>query len=97
MLGALACGPIACIARGARIRTPSGLRLIEEIGEGDEVYCVEPDTGRLVAARVSATRSARRECVSLGFGAGELIATSDHPICCPERTSCEGRAILAIA
>lgn len=84
LLGALACGPTACVARGTRVRTPRGLRLIEEIGVGDEVFCVEPDTGQLVVARVSAARSAHRECVSLGFGENELIATSDHPIYCPD-------------
>lgn len=46
--------------------------------------CVDPDTGQLVAARITAIRTAERECVQLGFADGELTATSDHPLYCPQ-------------
>ena len=72
-----------CVARGARIRVPRGTRPIEELQAGDEVLCVEPDTGRQVTARVVATRSAKRECVRLVTAGSELILTSDHPVYCP--------------
>jgi hypothetical protein len=72
-----------CVARGSRVRTPRGERLIEELAVGDEVLCVDPVTGVLVAAALREVRSAVRECVSLSFAGVELVVTSDHPLYCP--------------
>ena len=83
LVGALACGPTSCIARGSRVRTPGGDRQIEEVEEGDQILCVDPNSGQLVTATVSTTRSAHRECVRLSYAGLELLATSDHPLYCP--------------
>lgn len=83
LAGALGCGPILCVARGAKIRTPRGLRFIEDIAEGDDVLCADPEKGQLVAAKVTVVRGSRRECVTLGLGDIELTVTSDHPLYCP--------------
>jgi hypothetical protein len=82
-LGALSCCPPSCVARGARVRTPRGLRLIEDLAVGDDIFAVNPDSGELVASIVSATRTAKRECVSLSLGNSKLVVTSDHPLYCP--------------
>ncbi|MBE2248785.1 MAG: Hint domain-containing protein [Myxococcus sp.] len=41
-----ACGPTTCVARGARVRTPSGPKPIEDLMVGDEVVVADPKTGR---------------------------------------------------
>lgn len=85
LAGALGCFPVtSCVARGARVRTPRGPWRIEDLREGDEIYCVDPERGELVSSVVTATRSAQRECVRLGFGETELVLTSDHPVYCPD-------------
>lgn len=83
LAGSLACSS-GCVARGARIRTPRGPRPIEELGEGDEVLCVDPRSGALAPAVVSATRSVWRECIRIELGVTELVLTSDHPVYCPD-------------
>ncbi|MBL8955496.1 MAG: Hint domain-containing protein [Myxococcaceae bacterium] len=78
------CSCLSCISRGSRVRTPRGERNIEDLAVGDEVLCVDPSSSVFVAATLTHIRVARRECVSLGFGAGEsLVCTSDHPLYCP--------------
>ncbi len=37
-----------------------------------------------MATKITATKSAKRECVALQFAEGGLIVTSDHPLYCPE-------------
>lgn len=76
------CG--SCIARGARVRTPGGTKAIEDLRVGDEVICVDPNTGVHVTTRITHVRSANRECVSLKFEDRELVCTRDHPIYSPE-------------
>jgi len=41
-----ACGPTTCVARGARVRTPSGPKPIEDLMVCDEVVVADPKTGR---------------------------------------------------
>lgn len=48
-------------ARGRRVRMRTGTRAVEEVRLGDEVLCVDPETGERVVARVSAIRSSRRD------------------------------------
>lgn len=83
--GTLGCPPLtSCIAAGARVRTPNGLREIESLLPGDELECVDPRNGERVTARITFVRSARRECVRLPFAGGELVCTTDHPLWCPD-------------
>lgn len=74
-----------CVARGSRVRTPRGLRLIEELAVGDEVLCVDPERGTFERATITWVKSAERECVLLRFEGGSLTLTSDHPVYCPEK------------
>ncbi len=74
----------SCIARGARVRIPGGTKAIEDLQVGDEVICVDPDSGAHLTTRITHLRSAERECVSLKFEDRELVCTSDHPIYSPE-------------
>lgn len=93
LAGALACSPGAgtidagvttCVARGTLVRTPRGARRIEGIVEGDEVCCIDPLTREVAVAKVTAVRSAKRECVRVVLAHGELVLTSDHPVYCPD-------------
>jgi hypothetical protein len=81
-MASLGCTP-SCVARGARVRVPGRTRAIEELAVGDEVLCVDPDTGRSVPSRLVEIRRAERECVRLTSAEGGLTLTSDHPIYCP--------------
>lgn len=83
LLSALSCS--SCVARGAQVRVARGLRPIEDLCVGDELICVDPDSGEQLAAPLVAIRSAKRECVRIVAGGLELILTSDHPVYCPER------------
>lgn len=84
LLAASLASSCLCVARGSRIRTPKNERLVEELAIGDEVLCVDPESGSLVAGKLSAIRTATRECLSLSYGGEALIATSDHPLYCPD-------------
>lgn len=83
LLGAVGCGPVLCVARGAKVRVPGGTRPIEDLVDGDVVLCVDPETGKSVAATIFAVRQSRRECVRLLVDGTSLTATSDHPVYCP--------------
>jgi filamentous hemagglutinin len=76
---------ICCVAAGTRVLTPKGERPIEELGVGDVVISIDPQTGERIAAPISAIRSARRECLSIALAGGRtLVATSDHPVFDPD-------------
>ncbi len=76
-----------CVARGARVRTPSGLRRIEELAVGDRVLSLDPSTGATIAGAITAVRSATRETVLLRAVGTELCVTSDHPVYSPRDAS----------
>ncbi|MBL8918760.1 MAG: Hint domain-containing protein [Myxococcaceae bacterium] len=75
-----ACGPVYCVARGSRVRTPGGERAIEDLRAGDEVVAVDPATGATAVSRLMAVIGSTRECGTLSFGARRLCVTSDHPL-----------------
>lgn len=75
-----ACGPVTCVARGARVRTPSGPRRIEDLAVGDEVVVAEPKTGLTAVSRLEAVIVGKRECGTLRFSGRTLAVTSDHPL-----------------
>jgi hypothetical protein len=75
-----ACGPVYCVARGSRVRTPDGERPIEELRVGDEVVTADPATGATAASRLVAVVGSTRECGTLSFGGRRLCVTSDHPL-----------------
>lgn len=86
MLGVMSLGSAcyssdSCVAEGAAIATPTGLRPIEALRVGDAVWAVDPRTGERVSTRIVAIRSATRECLALQLpGEGALVCTPDHPI-----------------
>lgn len=73
-----------CVARGSRVRVPKGSRRVEELKLGDEVVCVDPETGERHVARLCGIRSSRRECLAFTVGAATLRCTSDHPLYDPD-------------
>lgn len=85
VLGAALLGaPACCVCGSTLVRTPRGPRPLGELRVGDLVLSYAVDSGELVTARVVAVRTARRECLSLGFPGGELVCTPDHPLYSPE-------------
>jgi hypothetical protein len=71
----------SCVAEGTQVSTPLGLRAIESLRVGDEVWAVDPRTGERVATTIVAIKSAVRECLALRLeGAESLVCTPDHPI-----------------
>jgi hypothetical protein len=78
------CDFVACVARGTRVKTPRGERLIEELTVGDELVVVDPDTGMTAVSRISAITTSTRECGTLTFEDRKLAVTSDHPLYDPE-------------
>ena len=76
----MSCGVGWCVARGAKVKTPRGLRNIEDLAVGDEVIVVDPDTLELHVSALTARRSAKRECGRLHFNSGSLTVTSAHPL-----------------
>ncbi|MDP3236137.1 MAG: Hint domain-containing protein [Myxococcales bacterium] len=73
-----------CVAKGTRVRTKRGERLVETLQVGDEVTCIEPVTGQRVSTTLSAMRTAQRECVTLSTTRGVLKCTTDHPLYDPD-------------
>lgn len=73
----------SCVAEGAQIATPQGLRPIEALEVGDLVWAVDPNSGERHSTRVTAIRTATRECLSLQLGSTSLVCTPDHPIYVP--------------
>lgn len=90
VLGPIVLGlPISCcVCADTPIRTPQGLRRLGDLRVGDEVLgCLVTTverSGELVVRKIVARRTARRECLRLVHGAGELVCTPDHPLYSPE-------------
>ncbi|MDX2015980.1 MAG: Hint domain-containing protein [Myxococcaceae bacterium] len=83
VMGGVSC----CIARGSRVRTPRGDRLIETLGAGDEVLAVDPHSLEVLEARLVATRSSTRETIVLTGEGFSLRCTTDHPLWDPDARS----------
>ncbi|MDX2011077.1 MAG: Hint domain-containing protein [Myxococcaceae bacterium] len=66
------------------MRVPRGSRRVEALKLGDEVVCVDPETGERHVAQLCGIRSSRRECLALTVGAATLRCTSDHPLYDPD-------------
>ena len=57
---------------------------------GDEVFAVDVETGEREVTRITAIRSAQRECLALRTSdERRLVVTPDHPVYSPERGSYE--------
>ncbi|HEY0882729.1 MAG TPA: Hint domain-containing protein [Archangium sp.] len=69
-----------CIARGTLVSTPRGKRPIEDLVEGDTVWCVDPLTGEQVASPLVQVRSSKREIMRLEGDDFTLRCTTDHPL-----------------
>lgn len=102
---ALLAAPACCVCAATPVQTPRGPRRLGDVAVGDVVWSIEVGTGARVERRVVARRAARRECVRLRHGAGELVCTPDHPLYSPESRSYEpasrwvegARRLLALA
>ncbi len=81
---ALGASAACCVAKGTRVRTKRGERLVEALQVGDEVTCIDAVTGQRVSTTVSAMRTAQRECVTLSTSRGVLRCTTDHPLYDPD-------------
>ena len=79
-----ACGTPSCVARGTRIRTPTGDTEVESLRVDDIVIVVEPRSGATTLSRLTAIRTATRECGLLEVGALRLEVTTDHPLFDPD-------------
>ncbi|MDP1921027.1 MAG: Hint domain-containing protein [Myxococcales bacterium] len=79
-----ACGPFYCVARGARVKTPTGPRPIEDLEVGDEIVVADPATGMTAVSRLEAIIKSTRECGTLRFSGRALSVTSDHPLYDPQ-------------
>lgn len=74
-LAQFAC-PNSCIARGTPVKTPRGLKNIEDVSVGDEVVVVDPASLDEHVGVVTAVRSATRECARVDT----LRLTPAHPL-----------------
>lgn len=85
--GLTGCPNSSCVARGARISTPEGLRPIEDLRVGDKVYAVNTETGERVTTAITFIKSATREVGSVSLNGVKTRMTSDHPVYDPETQS----------
>ena len=69
-----------CIAEGAMVDTPTGLRAIESLLAGDAIVSMDPSTGERFATTAIRVEALRCECVALRFGRTTLRCTPRQPI-----------------
>lgn len=78
--------PFACFVAGTSVATPDGSRAIDQLAVGDVVLAFDPETNKVIEARVSALH--QRMAVRVGtLRAGEHIlagVTEEHPFYDPE-------------
>lgn len=88
-IGALACvateGCFCCVAADALVSTPSGVRSLGRLRDGDIVTVVDPATGERSCAPIKVLARALR-CVGLLRleDGSTLELTAEHPVWCPE-------------
>ncbi len=70
----------SCVADGALVSTPQGLRAIESLRVGDLVWAVDLRTGERIPTPITKIRTATRECLALQLGERALQCTPDHPV-----------------
>src|SRR5262245_52492046 len=76
----------SCVARGTRIRTPRGDRLVEELSVGDEVLAFDLTLFRPIPRKLAAIiRGESRALVRMRAGGSILRSTPEHPLWVPER------------
>lgn len=70
-----------CVAEGTLISTPSGLKPVEQIQDGDEVISYDSSSEQLVIARVENTASRIvDQLYVLEVGSQTLTLTGEHPV-----------------
>jgi hypothetical protein len=62
------------------VKTPDGLRPIEELAVGDAIFSIDEHTRELVETTVTEIRVVTREVGALTIGSSTLRLTSDHPV-----------------
>ena len=73
-------GNIGCLAEGATVTTPSGVKPIELVLPGDEVLSFDEGSGELVFRRVTAKRFSGVQPVrTVTVGSRSLTVTDNHP------------------
>ena len=93
-------GNLGCLAEGATVTTPDGVRPIEAVEVGDQVLSFDEASGQLVFRTVLAKRFSGHQPVrEVTYGERRLRVTDNHPfysyIYMPERARKLGRYELA--
>ena len=52
-----------CVAKGERVLTPFGYKVIESVKAGDAIFCYDPDTDLIKETQVVAQKSMGLQCV----------------------------------
>ncbi len=73
-------GNIGCLAEGATVTTPQGLKTIESVQVGDHVLSYDEGSGQLVFRKVLAKRFSGHQPVhTVSVGERKLRVTANHP------------------
>ncbi|HUC35882.1 MAG TPA: Fe-S cluster assembly protein SufB [Acidimicrobiales bacterium] len=81
-----------CLVGSTRVWTTSGMRLIKELGAGDEVFSLDEDTKQIVCARVLSQRcSGEKEVFEISARGRRIAASANHPFLVLRDDRREGR------